>query len=374
VSSLIFGIILPWLVVAFGCWLIYQLVRQQGRILLRLETLEQQLGQLQSAIPSTGPSLPIAPKPPPSLPIGSVAPDFKLPNLSGYTKKLSEYRGKKVLLTFFNPGCGFCVQMAPDLAALPVDGAEGRPIPLVVTTGDREANRQLIEEHGIKCPVLIQEKMEVASKYMAHGTPMGYLIDEEGKIASQIAVGAEALLMLAQTPDAAANHQSGAAGNGNGHKTYQGNRTLAESRINRSGLKAGTPALEFRLPRLDGGELSLGEYRGRQVLMFFSDPTCGPCSQLAPKLEQIHRQKSDVEVLMVSRGDAEANRQKKKELGLTFPVVLQRQWEISKLYGMFATPVAYLINKEGIIAADVAAGEEQILALLSQALAATNAR
>src|SRR5258705_12572323 len=39
------------------------------------------------------------------------------------------------------------------------------------------------------------------------------------------------------------------------------NRSLARSTINRSGLKAGTLAPDFRLPRLDGGELSLEELR-----------------------------------------------------------------------------------------------------------------
>lgn len=373
---IVFGIVLPWLVVASGCWLLYQLVRQQGRILLRLEALEEHFGQRSSGLPSPAPNFP--PQLPPGLPMGSLAPDFELPDLSGRMKKLSDYRGQKVLLTFFNPGCGFCVQMAPELAALPVEGREGRPLPLVVTTGDAETNRRMIEEYSIPCPVLVQVKMEVASKYLAHGTPMGYLIDEDGRIASEMAVGAEALLALAQAPGAPTGdrHEAAQSGNGheaaqsgNGHKTHQGNRALADSRINRSGLKAGTVAPEFSLPRLDGGELSLGEYRGRQVLMVFSDPDCGPCNSLAPKLEQIHRQGSGVEVLMVSRGEAEANRRKVKELGLSFPVVLQRQWEISRLYGMFATPIAYWIDAEGIIAAEVATGEEQILALLHQALA-----
>jgi hypothetical protein len=40
---------------------------------------------------------------------------------------------------------------------------------------------------------------------------------------------------------------------------------------------------------------------------------------------------------------------------------------------MFATPVGYLINGEGIIAADAAAGEESILSLLSKALVLTEA-
>src|SRR5689334_6239075 len=60
-------------------------------------------------------------------------------------------------------------------------------------------------------------------------------------------------------------------------------RSLTRSRINRSGLKAGDRAPEFRLPRLDGGELALEEFRGRSVLLVFSDPHCGPCNLLAPQ-------------------------------------------------------------------------------------------
>ena len=67
---------------------------------------------------------------------------------------------------------------------------------------------------------------------------------------------------------------------------------------------------------------------------------------------------------MISRGEPKENRAKVKEHALTFPVVLQQQWEISRRYAMFATPIAYLINERGVIAADVAVGVEPILALL----------
>ena len=39
--SLVFGTVLPWLLIAVGAWLGYQLVRQNGRILLRLEAIEK---------------------------------------------------------------------------------------------------------------------------------------------------------------------------------------------------------------------------------------------------------------------------------------------------------------------------------------------
>ena len=74
--------------------------------------------------------------------------------------------------------------MASDLAALMPNGGDGKPVPLVVTTGDAQANRQLFQKHEIRCPVLLQKDMEVASRCQAHGTPMGYLIDERGTIAS----------------------------------------------------------------------------------------------------------------------------------------------------------------------------------------------
>jgi peroxiredoxin len=353
-SLIVFGIVLPWLTVGLGGWLGYQLVRQNGRLLLRLEALEQRLPQPQTA---AAPAL--APAAPRGLPVRSAAPAFELPDLAGRRQALSAFRGRKLLLIFFNPRCGFCTRMAPDLAALPSDGADGRPLPLVISTGDPEENRTLVEEHGIRCPVLLQERMEVASHYQAHGTPTGYLVDEEGRIASELAIGAQALLALAAEPDAASL-------TGDGPKEHHGNRSLADSKLNRNGLPAGTPAPGFVLPALEGGALSLEQFRGRPVLLVFSDPNCGPCSQLMPHLEQFHRRTGEVQVLMISRGEREANRAKAAEHGLTFPILLQKQWEISRAYGMFATPIAYLADEEGVIAADVAVGGEPIRALLAR--------
>jgi peroxiredoxin len=272
-----------------------------------------------------------------------------------------------VLLIFFNPQCGFCTKMSPALAALSAEGGDGRPAPLVVTTGDAEANRRLVREHAIRCPVLLQKEMEVASAYQTGGTPTGYLIDEHGNIASELGVGADALLALA-LPNASRNgHETNGAAAGHHPKVRKGkvNRGLATSRINRNGLKAGTPAPAFRLPRLDGGELSLEDYRGSRLLLVFSDPQCGPCDALAPQLEQLHRHRKDFKILMLSRREPEINRQKVAKLGLTFPVALQKEWEISLSYGIFATPVGYLIDKQGILATDVAVGVEPILHLVS---------
>lgn len=144
------------------------------------------------------------------------------------------------------------------------------------------------------------------------------------------------------------------------------NGSLARSKIKRDGLKAGTPAPDFRLPRVDGrGDLALSDLRGKRLLLVFSSPHCGPCNALTPELEKFHREHSEIELIMISKGEPGDNRAKVKEHGITFPVVLQQQWEISRRYAMFATPIAYLIDESGTIANDVAVGVEPIQALLA---------
>jgi peroxiredoxin len=361
--TLVFGTVLPWLLIAVGTWLGYQLVRQNGRILLRLESIERQLGARAAT----------RRREPGGLPVGAVAPDFELPDLAEVRRKLSEFRGRDVLLIFFNPRCGFCTKLADDLAALPPEAGGGRAMPLVVTTGDPDENRQLVERHGIRCVVLRQEQMEIASQFRAQGTPMGYRIDAAGRIASELAVGAEPLLQLAAK--APAPPAPGPGGNGRAPHDGKGEAaphakqpdpSLARSRLNRGGLKAGAVAPEFRLPRIDGGELSLGDLRGGRVLLVFSDPDCGPCDELAPRLQELHLRRRDLRVVEVSRRDAEATRAKATAIGLSFPIVMQKQWEISLKYGMFATPIGYLIDEQGIIARDVAVGVEPILALADE--------
>jgi peroxiredoxin len=355
-TALLLGTVLPWLLVCFGAWLFVQLVRQNGRILLRLEALETGLQQLLAARPA-----------PAGLAAGAAAPAFELPDAGGVPHALAGYRGRRVLLVFFNPGCGFCLEMARHLAALPPAGADARPVPVVVTTGGVAANEGWMRDCGGRCTVLFQTGGEVAADYRVDGTPMGYLIDEQGRIAGELVVGADALLALLlppheNGPPAVPPTDPGAAG-GPPPARGQVNRGLEHSRINRSGLTAGTPAPPFTLPRLGGGELSLDEYHGRRVLLVFSDPECGPCEHLAPHLEALHRTRADLAVVMVSRRDEEANRRKAESLGLTFPIVLQKLWQVSRLYEMFYTPMGYLIDERGVIARDVAVGPDAVLAL-----------
>jgi len=353
--AIVFGTVLPWLLIALGSWLGYQMVRQNGRILLRLEAIERNLRPRSRERPPEAKGLPL----------DTPAPEFELPDLAGVRRKLTDFRGKDLLLIFFNPGCGFCTKMADDLAAITKEGSDSRVIPLVITTGDLESNRNLIKQHGIRCTVLLQEEMQVAAKYQAHGTPMGYRIDPSGRIASELVVGAEPLLRLASGPVPKAETK-GRSQRGSSPRDKEAYHSLSRSRLKRDGLPAGTVAPEFQLPRIDGGELSLSDFRGRRVLLVFSDPECGPCDELAPQLQELHLRRRDLQILMVSRREMDANRSKAAKLGLSFPIAVQSRWDISLKYAMFATPIGYLIDEEGVIVRDVAIGVEPILGLAEE--------
>jgi peroxiredoxin len=366
----ILGLVVMWLALLAGGWLGWQLLRQNGRILLRLEELE--FGEAEE---------------PQGLPVGSEAPAFELPDLARKRRTLAEFRGQPLLLVFFNPACGFCRELLPKLsekaenrkqrAEMEAESQESgvgvrseRLLVVIVSTGGAEANRQLFKEHQLTCPVLLQKQVEVAAAYKANGTPSGYLINAQGKIASELAMGAEALLALAAGDSEAGPRLPEAAtgNNGHGRESRFGNHSLARSKIKRDGLKAGTLAPDFRLPRLDGrGDLGLADLRGRRVLLVFSSPHCGPCLTLAPHLENFHRDHPELEVVMISKGEPTENRAKVKEYGLTFPVVLQQQWEVSRRYAMFATPIAYLIDEAGVITQDVAVGADSVLDLIARA-------
>jgi peroxiredoxin len=143
-------------------------------------------------------------------------------------------------------------------------------------------------------------------------------------------------------------------------------RSLANSRIERSGLTPGTAAPDFSLPTLDGGQATLGDYAGRWLLIVFSDPECKPCLTMLPRLDRLSHG-SKLSVLLISRGDPDANRRKLAETGVRLRVALQRHWEISRLYAKFATPIGYLVDPHGRIADDVAMGADAILALFTHA-------
>ena len=110
---MITALVFTWFVLLVLCWLGWQLLRQNGRLLLQIESLEERLNEMEFAEEPA----------PEGLPVGSPAPGFELPDLAGTRRTLAQFRPQPLLLIFFNPDCGFCRDLAPKLVEL-----ESRPV------------------------------------------------------------------------------------------------------------------------------------------------------------------------------------------------------------------------------------------------------
>ena len=130
-------------------------------------------------------------------PQGRMIPSFELPDEQGRMVSLESLRGQKLLLVNWSPTCGFCKQIAPELAELQPKLREHGVQAVLVATGEVEANRQVVKEAGLDAMLLLQEPGE-AEVFSGMGTPVAYLVDEEGKNAAPFAYGSDAVPALAR--------------------------------------------------------------------------------------------------------------------------------------------------------------------------------
>ncbi|MFN4351859.1 MAG: MauE/DoxX family redox-associated membrane protein [Hylemonella sp.] len=124
--------------------------------------------------------------------VGDPAPDFTLQSITGKPVQLREKTGRRLLL-FWNPGCGYCAQMLDRLKRWEGSRDDLSPELVLISTGTVQANRDL----GLRSDILLDQGFSVGPLYGASGTPSAILVDEHGKIASQVAVGASAVFALA---------------------------------------------------------------------------------------------------------------------------------------------------------------------------------
>ena len=338
-----------------GGWLLMHVLRQQGRLLLRIEALEAQLAASGVAPESvaSGQAAPVV-----GLPIGDPAPGFTLPTLAGEPMTLAALRGlgKPVLLLFSDPGCGPCTALLPEVGGFQREHTSKLVVALV-SRGTVEANRPKVTEYGLT-HVLLQHDREVAQAYQASGTPSAVLIHHDGTIGSPLAQGADAIRALITTAlsPAGLGALPMVAAQGNGHGAAPRPPT---------GPKVGEAAPDFSLPDLAGQMVSLSDFRGSPTLLLFWRPSCGFCQRMLPEIKawEANAPEGAPKLLVVST-DSEADNQ---ALGLRSTVVLDTEgMSIGRLFGANGTPMAVLVDAQGNIASELAAGAPAVLALARQ--------
>ncbi len=113
----------------------------------------------------------------------------------------------------------------------------------------------------------------------------------------------------------------------------------------------GHPAPDFTLPGLDGTLVSLSDLRGRPVVLNFWATWCGPCRAEMPELQAAaDRFDGSLVVLGVDQGEDEATVSAfLQELGISFPIVLDKEQDVGNTYRIMGLPTTFFIDKNGMI-------------------------
>jgi cytochrome c biogenesis protein CcmG, thiol:disulfide interchange protein DsbE len=111
-------------------------------------------------------------------------------------------------------------------------------------------------------------------------------------------------------------------------------------------------APDFTLDALNGDNLTLSEFRGHPVILNFWATWCGPCRAEAPALETAADLVGDSGVILGVnvQEDPLSVMQFIDQYGLSYPIVLDSNGEVAKLYRVRAYPTTYFINANGTIA------------------------
>jgi peroxiredoxin len=117
--------------------------------------------------------------------IGLAAPDFTLPTTGDKEFKLSDYRGKKVILNFWASWCGPCRLEIPSFKKIHAKYNDGSVVVVAVSSLDNpDSTANFVTANGMDFVVPLDPRGVVSGLYNIRGMPTTYFIDDRGIIKS----------------------------------------------------------------------------------------------------------------------------------------------------------------------------------------------
>ena len=142
---------------------------------------------------------------------------------------------------------------------------------------------------------------------------------------------------------------------------YETPMTLADVQlppgVNTEKSEVGYKAPAFTARNLKGNRVQLADYQGQVVILNLWATWCGPCRVEMPGLENLYRRyrSQGLEVLAVSldKGSSDKVQTFADEYRLSFPVLLDSDGQVEHRYHTLTIPTTYVIDKKGMIVAEV---------------------
>ncbi|MGR5978195.1 TlpA family protein disulfide reductase [Bacillus cereus] len=123
-----------------------------------------------------------------------------------------------------------------------------------------------------------------------------------------------------------------------------------------NGIEIGKSAPNFELTKLDETNVKLSDLKGKKVILNFWATWCGPCQQEMPDMEAFYKEhKENVEILAINYtpsekgGGVEKVSNFVKEKGITFPILLDKNIDVTTAYKVITIPTSYFIDTKGVI-------------------------
>ena len=116
------------------------------------------------------------------------APDFTLKDMNGNNVKLSDYKGKIVILNFWAVWCKYCVQEMPDLNELNKELEKDKDVVILAVDAqeDKTTVKNFLDSNNITLKVLLDSDGAITQTYGITGFPTTFVVNRDGSIYTSI--------------------------------------------------------------------------------------------------------------------------------------------------------------------------------------------
>ena len=261
--------------------------------------------------------------------VGSAAPAIELTGADDKGFSLEALKGKSgAVLVFFALWCKACMEEVPDLVEFQKNyGEKGAPVVAVNFRDEPSKVKRFVKRKGVNYTVLLDPLGDVSGVYDVKGFPAIIGVNKDGTVVyrgSALPKDIEKFVRDLNRSDAPAVE----------------------------GAEEGDIAFDFTLDTIDGKQVSLSEFKGKNVVIDFFASWNKKCSEGTKRVMQLKEADplADIVVLSVnveeSKEKAEAYA---KELGVSHPVLLDLDGRVKSLFELKLIPSYVVIDKQGVI-------------------------
>jgi peroxiredoxin len=261
--------------------------------------------------------------------LGSEAPDFTLRDLEGKPFKLSQYLGKTIMLVHFNVYCHTCredVPMINEVNRLYRKYPDLQIVGIAIGNNEKET-AEFKKAFKAEFLVLPDPKKEVYKKYFVATVPLVDIIDKSGTIRYR-----------GKFP------------------SYEELKTILDKIIIEKeivGADLWNKPPDFSLMTSQGESFNLKAVIGKKTLLltFLSihDETIRQVIEIMKSLYSTYH-REDIELIRIAVGDSpEKVNEFRKKYYVNFPILVDQDQRVARLYGVKDLPRVFIINKRGKI-------------------------